>query len=72
LIENAKRWRPIPNWDQIKLIYTSQSSMQMNVMHENNAAAQPLPGQIDNDDEYENEDHDNEIDMIELNTAYNH
>ena len=46
--------------------------MQMNVMHENNAAAQPLPGQIDNDDEYENEDHDNEIDMIELNTAYNH
>jgi hypothetical protein len=24
---------------------------------------------IDNDDEYE--DHDNEIDMIELNTAYN-
>jgi hypothetical protein len=28
LIENAKRWRPIPNRDQIKLIYTSQSSMQ--------------------------------------------
>jgi hypothetical protein len=46
--------------------------MQTNVMHENNAVAQPLPeGQIDNDDEYEDEDHDNEIDMIELNTAYN-
>jgi hypothetical protein len=28
LIENAKRWRPIPNRDKIKLIYTSQSSMQ--------------------------------------------
>ena len=28
LIENAKIWRPIPNRDQIKLIYTSQSSMQ--------------------------------------------
>jgi hypothetical protein len=28
LIENAKRWHPIPNRDQIKLIYTSQSSMQ--------------------------------------------
>ena len=42
--------------------------MQTNVMHENNAVAQPLPeGQIDNEDE----DHDNEIDMIELNTAYN-
>jgi hypothetical protein len=27
--------------------------------------------QIDNNDEYEDEDHDNEIDMIELNTAYN-
>jgi hypothetical protein len=29
-IENAKRirWCPIPNRDQIKLIYTSQSSMQ--------------------------------------------
>ena len=25
LIENAKRWRPIPNRDQIKLIYTSQA-----------------------------------------------
>ena len=46
--------------------------MQTNVMHENNAAVQPLPeGQIDNDDEYEDEDHDNEIVMIELNTAYN-
>jgi hypothetical protein len=33
---------------------------------------EPLPeGQIDNEDEYEDEDHDNEIDMIELNTAYN-
>jgi hypothetical protein len=28
LIENAKRWHPIPNRDKIKLIYTSQSSMQ--------------------------------------------
>ena len=26
MIENAKRWRPIPKRDQIKLIYTSQSS----------------------------------------------
>jgi hypothetical protein len=24
----SKRWRPIPNRDQIKLIYTSQNSMQ--------------------------------------------
>jgi hypothetical protein len=33
--------------------------MQTNVMHENNAAVPPLPeGQIDNDDEYEDEDHD--------------
>jgi hypothetical protein len=26
LKEKAKRWHPIPNWDQIKLIYTSSEN----------------------------------------------